>query len=1317
MAKNLRPLCHLRIKHAISTSPAQLLQDRKATLAALNLSIPDSLPVAARADELIRLIQHHRVLVVAGETGSGKSTQLPKLCLKAGLGVQGMIGHTQPRRLAARSVAARIAEETGSELGQAVGAKVRFDDQTSDTTLVKLLTDGMLLSELSRDPNLRAYQCIIVDEAHERSLNIDLLLGHLKRLLDKRRDLKIIITSATIDTARFADFFDGAPVVTVEGRTFPVEVRWRPADTQDDTDNLLDATAEALSTVSGDLLVFQPTERDVHACVQALENRFATRRGAAQSNRLEVVPLYGRLTNSQQQKVFKRGKARRIVVATNVAESSVTVPNIHAVVDTGTARISRFAARSGVQRLPVEPVSQASCEQRKGRCGRVAPGVCFRLYSEDDFKSRDAFTAPEVQRASLSGAVLQCAAMGLGDLARFPFIEPPQGRAVREAQKTLHEIGALDALHQLTPVGTKLARLPVDPRAGRMILQAADEGVLPDTLIIAAALEAQDPRERPLEKRTQADQAHARFHHATSDFLTLLNIWNAYHDQKRSGSHSQLRKWCQKHFVSDRRMREWVDLQKQLAQITRQLKLKGKNHEDTKGTKKNTKTSQHTSASSAPLRETFPNEEAKEDAIHRSLLAGLLSGLARRIPKDKKKDKGRPQPTLYQTAGGGELRLWPGSVLSKDKPEWVFAAERLETSDRFLLTLARADPQWAEELGAHLVTRSLSEPQWIAETGSAMATEHLRLLSLPVRQKHVRLAGHDAPQARAMFIQHALLEGDCPPLQETAFWKHNQLQLAQLKRDEAKLGENLQKDWQQLTELWEARLPENICDLADLRSQRKKNRGRWPKWLFLDAADLRQPDAAQPDTDLFPDRLRVGENTLPLDYQLEDGTRGLHLRLPAAQLAHLDARRLGWLVPGLLCAKCEALIKCLPKDSRRMLNPAGTWAQKATAQMTFGQGDVLSALARALSKLSGFDIKPNDFDLSKLDSAQHVHLTLLNEEGQSVATGTDLADLRKQASPAAMPQSLIGLVPCDTWSAPGTTDPACASPFLEGAPLPEAFTESTLTGFVALADLGAGVAPRLFAGKAIARHHHTRALRALAHQTLAPACKACCQGKDWEAVLIGDAVLPKPLGKRALQTALGQLAVERACLQGSAKELWQIRDADTFQARIHTGKQLLEEAMRRVLKLAASICTQHQHVMKQLDSASWPDSDPMMQDIRSQLAHLLETGAPGGFWLSPRQTHLQSFPRYLAAIASRIDKARAHGIDTDRKRHAQVSPLWIDYLRRTQKHRHEGTFDPERDNMRWLLEEYRVHLFAQELGTGQKVSAERLRKQWTKVLP
>ncbi|MGM0595372.1 MAG: ATP-dependent RNA helicase HrpA, partial [Pseudomonadota bacterium] len=870
---------------------------------------PEELPVSARRAAIAAAIEEHQVVVVAGETGSGKTTQLPKICLDLGRGVAGTIGHTQPRRIAARSVANRIAEELHTELGQLVGFKIRFSEKSGGNSLIKLMTDGILLAEIQSDPLLEQYDTIIIDEAHERSLNIDFLLGYLKRLLPKRPDLKVIITSATINTERFAEFFDGAPVVEVSGRTYPVEVRYRPLlDEEDDKkeadpqQGILDAVDElARLDPLGDILIFLPGERDIREAADALHKH--------RMRDTEVVPLFSRLSAAEQDKVFRPHRGRRIVLATNVAETSLTVPGIRFVIDTGMARISRYSHRTKVQRLPIEPVSRASANQRAGRCGRVSEGTCIRLYSEEDFLARPEYTDPEIRRTNLASVILQMMLLGLGDIEAFPFIDPPDRRFITDGFRLLHELGAVDRQNRITKAGRMLARLPVDPRIGRMLLAAEREKSLHEVLIIASALTIQDPRERPLDAQQAADEKHKRFVDEKSDFIAYLNLWDYYHEQARHLSHNKLRKLCRKEFINYLRMREWHDIHGQLLSQVRNLDL-------------------------------TPNKsEADYDAIHRALLAGLLSNIAH---KDEREQKGPPpkkqrrKPLVeYLGARNIKLAIFPGSSQAKRAPKWIMAAELVETSRLFARDVAQIDPAWIEPLAGELVKRTYLEPHWEKRAGQVAAFEQVTLFGLLIiPRRKVNYGPIDPPLSRELFIRHGLVEGELRC--DAPFFRHNRELLEEVALLEAKSRRrDILVDEETLFAFYDERVPENIYSAKGFDKWRKQLEREDPKRLFLQREDLMQHEAEGVTERDFPPTFDYQGMSLPLHYHFEPGhpADGVTVELPLAALGQLKPEPFEWLVPGLIEEKLIALIKTLPKAQRRNYVPAVNFAEAALEAM------------------------------------------------------------------------------------------------------------------------------------------------------------------------------------------------------------------------------------------------------------------------------------------------------------------------------------------------------------------------------------------------
>ena len=891
------------------------------------------LPIYGRREEIIAAIRENQVVVISGETGSGKSTQLPLIALEMGYGTGGMIGHTQPRRIAARGVASRIASQLGCQLGEQVGFKIRFADQTAEQTYIKLMTDGILLAETQSDRFLDQYEMIIVDEAHERSLNIDFLLGYLKRILPKKQNLRLVITSATIDTRKFAEHFtedqrNPVPVINVEGRTYPVDIEYRdpqsdqePDSTTSDRDtdrHVLNACRDLADQGNGDILVFLPTENDIRTLNKKL--RGVSFRGPA----TEILPLYARLSTEQQNRIFQSHSGRRIVLATNVAESSITVPGIKFVVDTGTARISRYAPKSKVQRLPIEPVSQASANQRAGRCGRIGPGRCIRLFSQEDYESRARFTTPEIRRTNLASVILQTLSLKLGEISQFPFIDPPGNDAIRDGYKTLFEIGAVDEGRNLTPLGRKLAKLPVDPRIGRMIYQAQEENCLSEILIICSGLELQDPRMRPAEKKQAADTQHQKFAHESSDFLSMLRLWDFFHQLKEDLSRSRLRAACSQNFISLSLMRQWQDIHRQLKGMAASQGLKTRKRRD------------------------------DYDAIHRSLLSGLLSGVA--LLGDRHE---------YTGAGGIKFHLWPGSGVFANKPKWIMAGEVLETSRRYGRTIARISPNWIEPLASHLVKHHYSDPHWSRKQQTVLAHERVSLFGLPiVANRRTTYGKIDPEHSRDLFIEQALTEGEYTG-NENFYRKNNQL-LESIKTEAAKTrNRELIVDSYLVNGFYDQRLPPQVFDSASLKRALKQDR-QLDHQLCMTRDDLieSQPELNQAQ---FPNEVKIGAMQIPVDYQFSPGAKddGATIEIPVEGLGQIDDIQTGWLIPGLMVDRIVALIRSLPKPIRRNLVPAPETAKQVADNLPFGQGSFLESVARELSRRAGQPVRVEQFKPEK----------------------------------------------------------------------------------------------------------------------------------------------------------------------------------------------------------------------------------------------------------------------------------------------------------------------------------------------------------------
>ena len=1253
------------------------------------VSYPAGLPISEKRGAIADTIRDHQVVVVSGETGSGKSTQLPKILLELGYGVRGTIAHTQPRRIAARTLASRVAEELGVPLGGSVGYAVRFNDKTGPLTHVRYLTDGLLLAELARDRDLLAYDAVVVDEAHERSLNIDFLLGYLKRLLPRRPDLKLIITSATIDTQRFADYFAQdvggeprpAPVIEVSGRTHPVEIRYRPVGSDDGENQpegpaleraLCAALDEVAADTDGDVLVFMPTERDIALAAKALRGHAQHAPRLVRGKPLEILPLYARLSSAQQQKVFApTGHTRRVVIATNVAESSVTVPNITAVIDPGTARISRYSPRTRMQRLPIETVSKASAHQRAGRCGRVAPGVCVRLCNEESFAKRPDFTTPEILRTSLAAVILRMAALKLGDIQDFPFIEPPKASAVREGVQTLTELGAVRKDGTLTPIGKRLADLPIDPRVARMVLAGAEEGCLAEVLVIASALEAQDPRLRPADQQADADQTHAAFAHPASDFLSYLKLWDFCHAQKKRLSNNQFRKSCQKHFISHQRLREWFDLHRQLVDLARQAKLK--------------------------LAPRVAGEEALDkvaDPVHRALLTGLLSNLAQKTDAHE-----------YTGTHGRKLRLWPGSALSKNKnrPRWIVCAEVVVTSQAFARTCAQISPQWVEPLAGGLVAKTHREPHWVRASGTVTAYEKVSLYGLVlVPKRRIRYASVEPKAARDIFIHEALVNEDADIA--AAFFKHNTELRRGLEALQAKQRRHdLVADARARFDFYDRRLPPDVCGVPELHRFLKTASPKDKERLLMTQADLAaaglQADPARPD------ELAVAGMKLPLVYKHDAGADddGVTLRVPLHALGRLTPEAVAWGVPGTLAERITALIRGLPKDLRKPLVPAPTSAAQAAERIVFGEGMFLEAVAEALGSLCGERIDPAALDASKLEAHQAMNVAVVDQSGEVLGQGRDVGALQKQLG-AAAGQAVAGL-----------SDPAWTRRGLTAWPgdlgeLPDQIEICQdglkLLAYPALVDEGATAGLRTIeTPERAAASHAAGVLRLCACATEPGLDHALKTHPRLDELLL----LYSPLGGSAL---LGPQFINRAVhsvFDGTIRG-YPPRSGGAFEALLGAGRGDLDAALNRLIDQAVDALELAQPLRLELESLAAgcpPGWEPAVEQTSGQIAALLGPA----FVRDTPDPWLAQLPRYLRAAQARLRKLREGKLDRDRQNAAAFEARHAPYRR-------AAAAFPDAEAVgayRWMLEEWRVSLFAQELGTSIPVSEKRLDKQWKKV--
>ncbi|MCW2679717.1 MAG: ATP-dependent helicase HrpA [Frankiales bacterium] len=1208
---------------------------------------PETLPVSERRDDIAAAIRDHQVVVIAGETGSGKTTQIPKICLELGRGVRGLIGHTQPRRLAARSVAERIAEELQTPLGSTVGYTVRFHDQVGDDTLVKLMTDGILLAEMQRDRDLLAYDTIIIDEAHERSLNIDFLLGLLKQLLARRPDLKLIITSATIDPQRFADHFGGAPVLEVSGRSYPVEVRYRPMvdEDVDQVQAIVEAVDELSGEGPGDILVFLSGEREIRDTADAL-------RGSVPEG-TEVLPLFARLSAAEQHRVFAPHPGRRVVLATNVAETSLTVPGIRYVVDPGTARISRYSQRTKVQRLPIEAISQASATQRAGRCGRVAPGICIRLYEEEDLLARPEFTDPEILRTNLASVILQMKALNLGDVTKFPFVEPPDRRNVKDGLDLLVELGALDASSdRLTKLGRSLAQLPIDPRLGRMVLEADQQGCVRDVLVIASALSIQDPRERPQEKQQAATELHNRFADETSDFLAYLNLWRYLQEQQKELSSSAFRRLCKKEYLNYLRVREWQDLHSQLRRALRTLDL---------------------SLDASPT---------NADAVHMALLAGLLSHVGLRDVEKRE----------YVGARGARWAIVPSSALAKKAPRWVMAAELVETNRMWGRVAARIDPAWVERVGAHLVKRSYSEPHWERKQASVMAYERVTLYGIPVVAQRKVSFGRIAPVlCREMFIRSALVEGEWDTRHQ--FFDANRALLEDVEELEHRARRrDIVVDDQALYDFYDARIPAPVVSGAHFDAWWKTARHETPDLLTFTLGDLVSDEADVLSALDHPDVWVQGELRLPLTYQFEPGSDadGVTVHIPLAVLNRVTPDGFDWQVPGLRQDLVTALIKSLPKPLRVRCVPAPDTAAAFLSVVEPRSRPLLDALESELLNVKRVDIRAEDWDLSKVPP--HLRMTFRVEDaaGKPLAEGKDLEALKAQLQPkvasalsAASPSvERTGLV---TWDL-GT--------------LPREVVSGQVRGFPALVDEGKTVGVRVQATPAQQAAVHWRGTRKLLQLTLPPPSKAI-SGRMTNAQKL--ALTRSPVAPAAVFEDCTTCALDFLMASGGGPA-W---DAEGFaRLRDHVRADLIP-TVEQVLASVEKVLTASFAVTARVDASRRAHPESLV-DIRAQLAALVGPG----FATATGKARLPDLLRYLQALEVRLDKLEA---DPGRDRLnvtvvARVQAELDDLRRRVPP-------SPQLDELRWMVEELRISLFAQPMRTRYAVSEKRIYKAMDALLP
>ena len=1221
---------------------------------------PDDLPVVTMRADIARAIADNQVVIICGETGSGKTTQLPKICLELQRGVHGMIGHTQPRRIAARTVATRIAQELKSPLGHAVGYKVRFSDKLSSNSYIKLMTDGILLAETQGDRELRAYDTLIIDEAHERSLNIDFLLGYLKRLMPRRPDLKIIVTSATIDATRFAEHFatDGkpAPVIEVSGRTYPVEVRYHPLgknDSEDDKDldeAIVDAVAELWrERAGGDVLVFLPGEREIREAAEALRKHHP--KGA------EILPLYARLSFEEQDRVFKSGGARRIVLATNVAETSLTVPGIHYVVDTGLARINRYSYRNKVEQLQIEKIARASADQRAGRCGRVAAGVAIRLYAEDDYAARPQYTDPEILRSSLAHVILRMKALRIGDVEDFPFLEAPTSRMIADGYQLLAELGAVDADKALTPVGWQLAKFPIDPRIARMIIAAKQENCLKEVLIIASALSVQDPRERPFDKAEAADRAHAQFVDDKSDFMAYLKLWQFFSEAiQHKKSNSKLAQELAAQFLSQRRLREWRDIHSQLTSLVAEIGMQ---------------------ANETP---------ATPEQIHRALLAGLLGNIG------FKNEDGE-----YLGARGIKFTIFPGSGLRKAQPKWVMAGELVDTARLYARSVARIEPEWIEPLARDLVDRHYFDPHWERERAMVTAFERVTLYGITiVPKRRVHYGAINPQESREIFIRQALVAGDYAT--QSKFIQQNQLLIKEVQELEHKARKRdvLVSD-EAIFAFYDALIPQDIVNGAGFEQWRREAEQKNAAHLLLTREYLMRHAAEDITEAQFPDSLHAGEFDVPLKYRFDPGHAldGITATVPLALLNKLDAAAFDWLVPGMVRDKVAFAFKALPKNWRRQLTPPAEHVTRFLQTEGAAHGLLGDAVARYASRAAGAPLAREE--AAGIDYPPHLRCNyrVIDESGRELAQGRDLAALKAQLGEAAQL----------TFGATTTGIERKDIRAWDFGDLPQTLTFTRagrkVTGYPALADEGDSVAIQLFDVEAAALASMRAGIVRLTRIVLKE------QMRQLEKNLRGFEQAALQLRTIANVDELRADLVSAICDRAFIGDDELPRGLKAFEDQVKRARTRLPAVNEAACRIFVTIATEH-HLLSLALGAAKGTVARAANDIRAQLQRLVYKG----FFNATPWPQLSQLPRYLQAMRMRLTKFPANA-ERDAKHAASIAQLWGRYEMRLDQQQKAGMVDPRLLEFRWHIEELRVSLYAQELKTPSPVSYKRLDKLWS----
>lgn len=1226
-------------------------------------SFPANLPVNERHDDICKAIEDNQLIILCGETGSGKTTQLPKLCLKMGRGIFGMIGHTQPRRIAARSVAARIAEELKTELGESVGYKIRFDDKLNINSHIKVMTDGILLAEIQNDPFLQNYDTLIIDEAHERSLNIDFILGYLKQLLPKRPDLKVIITSATIDPERFAKHFSGAPIIEVSGRTYPVEVRYNPLnsdDAQSDKNEAQKDQQQAIlnavdelghearsSTSSGDILIFLSGERQIRETSDFLRKQM--------DNKTEVIPLYSRLSNAEQQKVFKTSAHRRIVLATNVAETSLTIPGIQYVIDTGFARISRYSYRTKVQRLPIERVSQASANQRKGRCGRTSDGICIRLYSEDDFNNRSVFTDAEILRTNLASVILQMHNIRLGNIEKFPFIDKPDSRLIKDGYQLLEELQAMKK-QSITPIGKILSRFPVDPRYARMLIAANEFSCLNEILVIVSALSIADPRDRPMDKQQAADQAHSQFKDDKSDFVAYVNLWNFYQEQRQELSQNKLRKLCKKHFLSYTRMLEWRDIHSQLIKQCRETKYK------------------------------INTTVAGYDAIHQALLSGLLSHTG------IKNEDGE-----YQGSRNSIFTIFPGSNLRKKKPLWIMAAEMMETQRHYGVTVAQIDPLWLEKQASHLIKRSYFEAHWEKRPAQIAAYEKSTLYGLVINpRKKINYGPIDPEFSRELYIRGAFVNREYSS--HAAFFHHNEKLFSDIENlEHQSRRQDVLVDDEVVYQFYDECIPTGIYNSKNFDSWRKDIEKDKPELLYLSRDYLMQHSAGDITEEQYPKYLLVNNAPLPLSYHFDPASEddGVTLTVPVTLLNTLNPVQFEWLIPALLREKVTQLIKTLPKNLRKNFVPVPQFADACIEAISDQSSPLLHTISQQLTQISGIKIPDDAWQADSLDLHFFMNFDIRDQHNKSISQGRNLAELQNTLSKEVSKQFSntikweVEQKGLNQWD------------FDE---LPEVIKKNvnniTINGYPALQDDEDSVSIVVVDRQSLAEEIHHGGLKRLYLLSIRQQIKYLTKNlPNIQKICMSYASIGSC---NDLKLAIIDATIEKSFFNSKIR----VSSHKAFEEVLQQGSNKIVDNANEICEVLSQIFNDFNKIKKQLKKNTKPNWLISISDIQSQLDSLLYEDF---IYFTPIE-NLKSYPRYLQAIQQRLDKLQQTA-ERDRQHTEQLSVYWDRFIELNDEYYENPVFSL----FRWMLEEYRVSLFAQGLKTKIPVSEKRIEKQWQEV--